>query len=609
MPMEPIRRFFAAAAVVCLAVSFATAAEKSAEERMRRDLAFLASDQCEGRGPGTRGIDAAADYIAQHFKTAGLKPAGADGTYFQPFTVSGEAKKGSPNTLHILGPLGQDIELREGTDFEVLGISGKGLVAAPIVFVGYGATVKDKYDDYKDIDVKGKVVLLLRHTPRWNNKEVPFENSQQVAALTKKQGLAEANRAAAVLLVNDRAEGETDKLIPFDYVARDTSPGTIPAAQVRRALVDSILRSSLGTSLLDTELAIDRDLTPRSAPLTGWTAKLQTTVSRTEIPVKNVVGVLEGSGPLAKETVIIGAHYDHLGYGGRNSLDDKGKKQIHYGADDNASGTTALLELARIFAQMPKREGRRLVFMAFSAEEMGLLGSRHYCEKQPIFPLADTVAMVNLDMVGRMEPDKKTNKGVLTIQGVGTAKTFGDLVDGATKFYDFQISKQKGGIGPSDHASFYRKEIPVLFFFTGTHKDYHRPTDTAEKINYADMLQITDLAERITKTLSTESKRPEYVKVAGEFTPSTMPGNMPKLGIMPNYASEVKGVLVGGVKEGGPAEKGGIKAGDQIIEIGGKQVTNVENYMVIMGQQRVNQPLAITILRDGKQLTLKVVPQ
>jgi Zn-dependent M28 family amino/carboxypeptidase len=308
--------------------------------------------------------------------------------------------------------------------------------------------------------------------------------------------------------------------------------------------------------------------------------------------------------------VVVGAHYDHLGYGGRSSLaPDKNKKQIHYGADDNASGTAALIELARAFGQQPKREGRRLVFMAFSAEEMGLLGSRHYCEKQPIFPLDSTVAMVNLDMVGRMAPDGKSKKGVLTIQGVGTAKNFKELVDGISKETDFHVVKKEGGIGPSDHASFYRKNIPVLFFFTGTHKDYHRPSDTAEKINYGDMVAITALAERITQTLATDRKRPEYVKVAGgDESPGIVPG-MPKLGIMPNYASDAKGVLVGGVKEGGPAEKGGLKAGDQIVEIAGKQVTGIENYMVIMGQQRAGQPLEIRVLREGKELKLRVTPQ
>jgi len=610
MPIQSFRRCFAAAILSTLFLTGLDALAKNATEaRLRRDLAYLASDACEGRGPGTKGIDLAADFIASQFKEAGLKPAGEDGGYFQPFTVSGESKKSSPNTLSLKGPLGQVIELREGKDFEVLGVSGKGKVTAPIVFVGYGSTIKDKYDDYKGIDVKGKVVLLLRHTPRWNHKEAPFDNAQKNAALVTKQALAEANHAAAILLVNDRSEdADGDKLMPFEYVAKETTPGAIPSVQVRRSTVDAILRSSLGTSLVDMEVDIDRDLLPRSTSLPGWTANLQTTVTRTEIPVKNVIGVLEGSGPLAKETVIVGAHYDHLGYGGRNSLDDKNKKTIHYGADDNASGTAALLELARIFGQQQNRQGRRLVFMAFSAEEMGLLGSRHYCEKQPIFPLADTVAMVNLDMVGRMQDDSKSMKGVLTIQGVGTAKSFRTLVETASKDFDFQIVKKDGGIGPSDHASFYRKEIPVLFFFTGTHKDYHRPSDTAEKINYTDMVAVTDLAERITQTLATEPKRPEYVKVAGEFTP-TMPGNMPKLGIMPNYASEKKGVLVGGVKEGGPAEKGGLKAGDEIVEIGGKQVTSIENYMVIMSQQRANQPLEIGILRDGKKLTLKVIPQ
>lgn len=587
----------------------ALAGDDMAVARMRRDITFLASAECEGRGPGTKGIDKAADYVVEEFKKAGLKPGGVKGTFLQPFTVSGGAELVKPGQLVLQGPLGQQIELRPGTDFEVMGLSNNGVVSGPLVFVGYGISSKETgYDDMKGLDLSGKIAVMLRHTPRWDSKYVPFDKKDEHAGLEKKQALAELSKAAAVLIVNDRTEAPAgDNLMPFSYLI-GASAGKVPALQIRRAVLDRIMQSSLGQSLVDIEEAIDRDLKPRPAALPGWKANLQVDVLRKTIPVKNIVAVVEGSGPLAKETVVVGAHYDHLGYGGRSSRSaNKGKKEIHHGADDNASGTTAILELARRFAHMPDRVGRRIVFIAFSAEEMGLLGSRHYCNKEPLFPLADTVAMVNLDMVGRLTTDPKTQKDKLLVHGVGTAKQFDALIDKLNGNPGFQLSKKKGGTGPSDHDSFYRKDIPVIFFWTGDHKDYHRPTDTADKINVPGMKRIADFAEQTIAQLASAPDRPEHVKIASDFGPS--PGKIPRLGIVPNYEEEKEGVLVGGVADNGPAAKAGIKTGDIIVEIAGKTVSNLNTYMVILGQQTRGQPVAVGVLRDGKRLTLKVVPQ
>ena len=590
----------------------AVADNDAIEARMRKDITFLASDQCEGRGPGTKGIDLAAEHIAAAFAKAGLKPGGKDGSYYQPFTVSGGAELKQPNVLRLRGPLGQEIELRHGVDFEVLGFSGSKIVSAPLVFVGYGANApRVKYEDFKMLDVAGKTVILIRRVPRWNSMELPFDKDKkdQHAGLLTKQALAEANKAAAVLLVNDASElSKGDKLIPFGYIP---GSGTIPALQVRRSIIDPVLQSSLGEDLRDVERAIDRDLQPRAANLPGWSASLQTSVLRKTIPVKNVIGVLEGSGPLAKETVVIGSHYDHLGYGGAGSRTKTPKvKEIHHGADDNASGTTSVIELARRFAAMPNRERRRLVFVTFSAEEMGLLGSQHYCNKEPLFPLADTVAMVNLDMVGRLSADPKTQKDKLIVYGTGTAKTFDKLIDELNNGTGFQLVKKREGTGPSDHDSFYRKKIPVFFFFTGTHKDYHKPSDTSDKINVPGMRRVTDLAEKVIDNLAAVKERPEYVKVAEPFPKnkgSTV--KIPRIGIMPNYAEDQEGVLVGGVADSGPAAKAGIKIGDLIVEVAGKPVANLNTYMVLMGQQQRGQPLEIGIVRDGKKMKLKVIPQ
>jgi hypothetical protein len=419
------------------------------------------------------------------------------------------------------------------------------------------------------------------------------------------------NGAAALLLVNDLSElPGGDPLTSFGQVAGSTSGGNIPAAHLRHDVADAMVRASLGTGLRDLERDISRDLKPRSAPLTGWKVAIQTDVPRTVLKVKNVVGVLEGSGKLADETIVIGAHYDHLGYGGRGSLaKNKNEKAIHHGADDNASGTSVLIELARRFAGMDKRDGRRLVFIAFSAEESGLLGSRFYTKRQPLFPLAKTAAMVNLDMVGRMIEDPKTKKEKLLVSGVGTAKGFGPLLDGLNKKHDFTLALSQGGTGPSDHDSFVRKDIPVLFFWTGTHVDYHRPSDKAEKINVRGMRRIADLTEEVVTHLGSVAQRPEYVYIPTSFQPTMGKGGIPRLGIMPNYEDDKPGVLIDGVSDKGPAALAGLKAGDRILSIAGKNVPNVNTYMAVMAQQKRGQAIELRVLRNGKEVTLKVTPQ
>ena len=603
----------------CLAAEKAPANRtEEIEERMRKDITFLACDECEGRGVVTKGINLAADYIAAEFKKAGLQPAGDDGTYFQNFRViSGAAKLESPNTLVLSGPKDQRIELTINDYFLPLGISESGKAKnAPIVFAGYGATAQGiGYDDYKGVDVEGKVVILLRRTPRVENEHAPFEGGPDGphASLSAKLVNAGLHKAAAVLFVNDRATAKAgDALMDFAYTANARQSFGLPAAHVHRSIVDDLLQSGANISLKDLEGEIDRNLKPHSVELEGWKASLEVNVSRQRSAVKNVIGVLEGSGDLAGQTIIIGAHYDHLGYGGRGSgslAKDPDSKEIHHGADDNGSGTTTILELARHFGAMKDRQGRRLVFIAFTGEESGLLGSEYYC-KHPVYPLADTAAMINLDMVGRLRADMETHKDKLVVYGTSTGKGFDDLVTGLNKKFDFQMQKVPGILmvnerSSSDHATFYQKKIPVLFFFTGNHPDYHRPSDTADKVNVAGMRKIAELVEDIAEDLATAKDRPEYVKVN---TPSSGGASMrgPRLGIMPSYGDEGEGVLLEGVRDGSPADKAQLKEGDRIIELNGKAVKNLEAYMVLMSTQKKGDTLEVTILRAGKKETVKV---
>jgi hypothetical protein len=601
-----------AACLLVLALGMAVRSDQAAEARLRRDVTFLASDQCEGRGPGTRGLDLAADYLAEQFRQAGLKPGGVHGGWFQPFSIPGVGRLEFAR-LSLRGPLGQEIVLQEGKDFTVLGLSGSGRLTAPLVFAGFGVSAKTaSYDDYAGIDVAGKVVLVLRRTPRYDNNAVPFDGSRrdQHASLQNKLANAETHRAAAVLLVNDRTDLERgDRLLPFNALAGSGSAGAIPFLHLHRDLAEGLVFSVVGKPLREVEAAISRDLTPHSTPLTGWTAQLEVRVRRPTEVVKNVIGIVEGSGPLAKEVLVIGAHYDHLGYGDPGSrLKDRTQRQIHHGADDNASGTAALLELARRFAQRKEQTGRRLVFIAFSGEERGLLGSRYWCNTQPLVPLEHTVAMLNLDMVGRLRPGKNGHDK-LYVEGVGTARGFAELVEQVNRSFHFDLVRRAAGTGPSDHDSFYRKNIPVLFLWTGYHSDYHLPSDTADKINIVGMVRVVDFAEQLLLRLRT-APRPEYVRLAEEPPP---PGgrNLPRLGILPSYEDneQGRGLLIADVTAGGPAAQAGLKAGDRIIAIAGRPVTNLNTYMLLMSQQVRGQPVEVRVLRQGKEQTFRVVPQ
>jgi hypothetical protein len=523
------------------------------------------------------------------------------------------AKLDGDSTLILHGPQGQKIKLKQGTDFQVFGFSAPGKLSAPLVFVGYGVTAPGiDYDDYQGLDVKGKVVITVRKLPRWNSKDTPFAaaNKDELASFENKQITAAAHKAAAVILVNDATELPGDGLMPFGATARGYSTATTPYVHVKWAVIDDIVRSSTGQGLGETEKAISADLKPRSAALKGWTVDLDVKVSRKETLVKNILGVLEGSGPLANETIVVGAHYDHVGYGEYGSLAPKADRgKIHHGADDNGSGTTSVIELARRFGAMKNRQGRRIVFMTFTAEELGLIGSRYYTRIAPLFPLKDTAAMVNLDMVGRVKETKDGSPPKLLVEGADTAKEWDPLV--AKLNPGFTLVKEKSVFGASDHYSFYQQKIPVIFFWTGTHPDYHRPGDTSDKINVAGMKKVADFTERIILHLTTEAKRPEFVQVKSTFKlgGGGGGGDGPRLGIRPDYNFAGKGVLVEDVPDGGPAQLAGVKAGDVIIEIAGKSVASVTAYSAMMRQQKAGAAIEIKLLRDNKELTLKVTPK
>ncbi|HEY2910154.1 MAG TPA: M20/M25/M40 family metallo-hydrolase [Gemmataceae bacterium] len=618
---------FALLLVSIPAIAQPAAPDPAAVERMRKDLSFLAGPECEGRGVGTTGLNKAADHVAAAFKSAGLKPANKDGTYFQPFTLNNFPEVIGPSTLAFVGGDDKKLPVAASTEFKPSGLSSGGKCSAGIVFVGHGITAPNlKYDDYSGIDAKGKLVLVIRRTPRPTkdrdgrfDTSVPAGSDSPYSALVGKLDNAVAHKAAGVIFISDpNTAGDADRLMNFDDHKFIDVAARFPVLHIKREVASRLLRDATGKTLKELEAANDADLKPVSVELKGWRANADVGVLRKQVQVKNVVGVLEGSGPLADETIAIGAHYDHLGYGdgplsaGGNAAQGK----VHYGADDNGSGTTGLMELARRFGAMKDRRGRRIVFIAFSGEERGLLGSKYYCE-HPLFPLAKTAAMVNLDMIGRLRPGAGdwlglTVKPRMVVYGTGTGDSFDRTIDAAEERYRLKILKVPGGIGRSDHESFYKKQVPVLFLFTGLHDEYHRPTDTVDKIDFPAMATVVGLTEDVVNDLSSTLARPRYHEQAGNFDDPlnpTPPRPGVSLGVRPDYAyTGGDGMRLDGVTAGRAAEKAGLKEGDVITAIDGVPIRSLNGYMAALVGKKRGTALEVTVLRGGKKTVLKVTP-
>ena len=639
------------------------------EKRIADSARYLASDELEGRGIGSKGIDLAADHIARQFQQAGLKTDLFDGTSMQQFSVTTSAQIGSDNKLALLGPAGNNGDKREsivlepGKDFSPMAASGSGSFDLPLVFAGYGITGQaEKYDDYAGIDVEGKAVVILRHEPQQADPKSVFDGTKNSdhAPFLRKVSNAYEHGAAAVIFCTDNFEirkeaagvhkqwqqaldkltaehakfkkignptlqqietqrtqidkltrrvdtlnkqlaAKCDPVMPFRAARGAGSARDFPIVHCRRAALDRVVRAALGSDLAKLEEQIDDGPTPHSAALTGWRIAGQTDVNRKEANIKNVVAVLEGEGPLAEETIVLGAHYDHVGYGGHGSREPNSQESkprpIHNGADDNASGVAVLIEVARTLAARPEKLGRRVVFIAFSGEERGLLGSAHYVN-HPLTPLENTVAMLNLDMVGRLRDDK------LTVMGTGTAKQFDVLLEELCGEHGFELTKKPGGFGPSDQASFYAKKIPVMHFITGFHTDVHRPSDDFEKLNVPGMRRVARLVEEVTVTLANAEDRPEYVFTGNQRTRPT--GNRPYLGTVPDFAAEGAGYVLSGVVQGGPAEQAGIRGGDSIVRLADSKIGGLEDIDSALRKHKAGDRVQVVVLRDKQQMTFEV---
>lgn len=638
----------------------------SGEMRLFDSVRYLAGDDLEGRGVGTKGLNLAADYIASQFEQLGLKTKLFDGSPFQKFQMTTGTELGEVNRAALVGPPapGQTeaakIDLQLGKDFNPLAIGGSGKLDLPLVFVGYGITGKqEEYDDYAGINVEGKAVIILRHEPEQANPHSAFNGTRHSdhAPFARKLSNAYEHGAAAVIFCTDefdiqksvaqRAKRwqetidelsaaqakfkliesptreqleahrlEVEKLLDqirdqgqklqeeFDPLLgfRGAGPGgdaqRVPALYCRREVVDRIVKTATGDDLAALERQIDHDLKPRSRELTGWKLQGEINVLRQEAEVKNVVAVLEGEGPHADETIVIGAHYDHLGLGGEGSL-APGSKEVHNGADDNASGAAALVEVARRLATRDKKLPRRIAFIAFTGEESGLIGSARYC-RDPLIPLDETIAMLNMDMVGRLTDDK------LIIQGVDTATEFAPLIDGLNERYAFKLTKQPGGFGPSDHSSFYAKKVPVMHFFTGTHSDYHRPSDDYDKINLEGMRRVADMVADAAVQLAEADEPPHYLETKAPAARGGG-GDRPYFGSIPDFSQDQPGYALTGVTKDSPAEKAGLKGGDIIIRLGESKIGNLEDFDSALRKFKAGDKAPVVVKRGKEEVKLEVV--
>lgn len=572
-------------------------------EALRDHARYLASEELTGRGVDTPGVRLARDYIAREFARYGLRPGGDQGSYLQGFDVATGVAVKQPTIMS----LGKQAPLKVNEEWTPLGLSSSGQVKAELVFAGYGITAKDYgYDDYAGIDVKDKIVLVLRYEPPPKDEKSPFQKLPRYsnhATLRAKAVNARDHGALGLILVDLNQSDDRKELIPTRSTLWRGGRSVI-AAQVKRVLVEKWLDAQ-GISLKSLKETIDRQEQPASKHLPGVQVALQVTLEETRQRTENVVAILPGADPgLRDKHIVIGAHYDHVGFGYFGTRNSSAAGKVHYGADDNASGTGVLLRLAEQLSRSQQRPAMTIVFAAFSAEELGLHGSRHYVNYPPM-PLASANAMLNLDMVGRLR-DRR-----LTVFGTGSARELSGIVRSAAREVGLEIN-ESDGIGRSDHMSFYNKKIPVLHFFTGSHSDYHGPGDTWEKLNIEGMAQVSDLVAATVRHIANTAEPISFVSL-----PSRPPGSQSQdlertgygtyLGSIPDFGGNEEGVRLAGVSDGSPAALAGLREGDVIVQFGGAKIQTLEDLTDQLRDRKPGDEVEIVIRRGSQSVALKAV--
>lgn len=629
---------------------------------LRADVEYLASEELRGRSVEDDTIDVAADYIADRMQTIGLQTNLFSGSPMQTLSINIQPKPGPPanNRIaidHADGAFPRiKASLGDGMNPMAIG-SGSGQVMGPLVFVGYGITApKLNYDDYLGVDVAGAIVVMIRKEPGASDPSSKFDGTKNTrhAFFTTKVQNAIKHGAAGIVLINDpnsiRKQVQevqnsvdrerqrmttikqqienlpggavkiranlTKKLAAMDSMieslqvdmqqaergvlgtsqAGQRGKDSVPVVSVARDLVDEVLQKSVGKSVSQIEDEINRNTRPQSFVVPKVRAALRVELKPAVARTSNVIGVLPGRGALADQSVVVGAHYDHVGMGGMGSL-APGTIATHNGADDNASGTAAMLATAaKVKSVLQANEShRRVIFIAFTGEERGLLGSKHYV-RNPRFPLRSTVAMINLDMVGRIRDNE------LTIYGTGSGTGLDALVEQINQRQQFKLFKVPTGYGPSDHQSFYEAGVPVLFFFTGLHNDYHRPSDDFDKIDFGGLTRITDTVSSATLALATKPDRPLFVQTENKVQVRRQMTAF--LGV--SLSDRGDHVVLSELVADGPGELGGLMIGDKLVKLGNKQIRRSSEVLEMMRKHSPGEELKVQVDREGNPLNFTI---
>lgn len=579
-------------------------------DRVGADIEYLASEELEGRGVQTKGIELAAARILEVYREHGLKPAMEDGSFRQPFDVALGATEIASDTSVVLSHTSlppRTVALK--TEFQPLRRGKNGSSTGELVFVGYGITSEeDKYDDYANLDVAGKVLVMIRREPQQGNVQGAFLGTETSthAYINRKLELAKQHNAAGIIFVNDpftATSPDVDDL--SDPSGFGTNEAGIPFVHVKQAVIDQLLQAnplivSEGgneqklSGLTQVTDFIDRTLTPVSQPLTGWSAEVSTRFEINSVRTFNLIGVLEGEGALADETIVVGAHYDHLGFGGYGSRAKARTGEVHNGADDNASGTAAVLEMVRRLAAGPGLR-RRIVFACFSGEERGLLGSYHYVQN-PVVPLENTIAMLNFDMVGTLRNNQ------VEVNGVGTADEFRPIVQAADNALPLRAKIQTSPFAGSDHLPFFRKQIPVMFCFTGVTSRYHTPDDDFETINVPGVVSVVEFSEKVLRGIDALPNRPKFRNVSRRTR-----RKVPFLGIMPNLGADgdEAGIPIQGIRENSPAAAAGFRVGDSIIKANETEIDDYSDLIEFIRNANAGDQVTFSVRRGEQEASLK----
>ena len=559
---------------------------------LTESLTYLASDSLQGRLPGTEGGILAGNYIVEKFESYGIKPAGEDG-YFQNFEVVTKTEAPTDGNKLKIGEVSAELN----KDFIPFSYSTDGTLKADVVFAGYGFDIDIdslKWNDYSNIDVKGKWVLVLRNDPEIRNPNslfIPYSGEKSKVVTAKEKG------AKGVLFVAGPKVSRKDRLLDLEIDQTESNLG-IAAFNITREIANKILEKN-GSTIEGLEDGLVKNMKANSFD-TKAVVEATSKVVFQKTETRNIIGLIEGSdAKLKSEYIVVGAHYDHLGWGGIASSREPDVHAIHYGADDNASGTSGLLEIADKLGNDKLR--RSVILIAFGAEEIGTIGSKYFT-MNPTIPKEKIVAMVNLDMVGRLKDTKE-----ITVSGVGTSKEGEDLLNEIlnAKERDLVLGVEYNGFGPSDHANFYVEDIPVFFFNTGAHDDYHTSRDVIEKINFEGLQRVTDYAYDLSVNLINADSTLTFQEAGPRGRAKNTRKGKVKLGIMPNFGkSEEDGLRVDGVTKDSAADRGGIEKGDVIVGITGKEVHNIYEYMARMTKVRPGQTINVDIMRSGEKKVL-----